>query len=292
MAIVAVCSGTVYAQKNIEMVIPFPAGGPTDFIARTLAKEITARNPGINVTAINKVGADGIIATQYFLEKPTDKILMVTTGTSLYLKLTNPSVPYDPFTELDIIGPYITTSAGVIVKGDKFANWNDFVKYAQKNPVSCSASSATMAFFGRYLNDTYKLKIQIIPYNGVAPAMRDFLGGHTECGIEAVTVAKTYPGARIIALGAHDYSNNYPDIPVVSKDYEFISFMGMSIGRVDDNTKKQIQQTLVDLSRNHEFMQGLNAKGWSIRKPNLNYSQQLIKEYDYLRALEKRSKKQ
>ena len=74
-------------SQTIEMIVPFPVGGGTDIVARNIQQELS-RDLNLSITLLNKPGGDGAVAgTDFLLNNNPNKILIVSTGTSLFVKV-------------------------------------------------------------------------------------------------------------------------------------------------------------------------------------------------------------
>src|SRR5262245_46181860 len=91
------CAAAEYPNRPIHVVVPWPAGGPTDAVARVLAREMsdTLRQP---IVIDNRAGATGAIGSDAVAKSPPDGYTIVVAGTASHTlaKITNPKLPYDP----------------------------------------------------------------------------------------------------------------------------------------------------------------------------------------------------
>ena len=174
-----------YPSKPLKLVIGFAAGGPTDIIARTFAKQLSIQL-GVPVVVDNRAGADSLLASQVTMQAEPD-------GYTIYLASTahaiNPSLfktlPFD--TKKDFVPiSQISSFASVLLVHESFPGktLNDFVTVAKnpKEPLAyASAGSGTAQHLGmELLRSKLKLNLNHIPYKGGAPAMNDLLAGHVK----------------------------------------------------------------------------------------------------------------
>lgn len=278
------------ASDTIELVVPFPPGGTVDIVARSVQQEL-AKKTNIKTVVVNKPGGEGVVATQYFLSDQNNKILMTSTGTSLFLKLTNDKLPFDPINDFQIMGP-IATASTVLVVSDKsgIADLNDFIQQARTKNLNCGTSNSMAVFFGNYLIGELGLKLTLVPYKGSAMVLSDITGGHIDCAIDVVPVYVGRTGMKVIGVSTPDLSRNF-NVPVVARgEYKFENFYAMAPGKnMDPAVRKQIIDTVANLHRDSEFVKSLAQRGVIVnRKFDLNFIEKLNKDYQYLQDLNQR----
>ena len=190
-AMLCAFAGTAYAQnafptRPITLIVPFPPGGPSDVVARAIGQSMAA-DLGQNIVVENIGGAGGTIGLAKFIKSPADgyTIGFGTVGThvanvALYKKL-----PYDPISDFDPIGPVGTAPILLVARSTlPVANLAEFIAYAQANLARMTFGSAGIGSISHFscvmLLSSLKLNVTHVPYRGVAPAMNDLVGGHTD----------------------------------------------------------------------------------------------------------------
>jgi tripartite-type tricarboxylate transporter receptor subunit TctC len=179
-------SGAVSAQsgfpaKPVHILVPYPAGGAVDVLARTLGDEV-AKQWGQSVVVENRPGAGGVIASQALATSPPDgtTLIVVASGHAtnpfLYSKL-----PYDTFKDFTPISLLASSPNILLVRADSpFKTLADLLAEARAKPGSLSygmAGNGTSTHLaGELLKNLAKVDIVAIPYKGGAPAMNDLLG--------------------------------------------------------------------------------------------------------------------
>src|SRR5690606_2986739 len=120
-AVMAVAAAPASAQswpsRPIKLVIPFPAGGATDIVGRTIAQKLSAAL-GQNVVVENRPGAGGTIGADQVAKAAPDgyTILMATSSTHSIGPLINPKIPYDPFKDFAPVA-HVASAPSVLVVG-------------------------------------------------------------------------------------------------------------------------------------------------------------------------------
>jgi tripartite-type tricarboxylate transporter receptor subunit TctC len=179
-------SGAVSAQsgfpaKPVHILVPYPAGGAVDVLARTLGDEV-AKQWGQSVVVENRPGAGGVIASQALATSPPDgtTLIVVASGHAtnpfLYSKL-----PYDTFKDFTPISLLASSPNILLVRADSpFKTLADLLAEARAKPGGLSygmAGNGTSTHLaGELLKNLAKVDIVAIPYKGGAPAMNDLLG--------------------------------------------------------------------------------------------------------------------
>jgi tripartite-type tricarboxylate transporter receptor subunit TctC len=166
----------------LEIVVPVPPGGPVDAAARLVQQELQAKE-NINSVVIYKQGGDGQIATKYFLSNPTNKILMVSTTTTLMLKLSNKNTGYDPINDFNIIGPITTSPVVVSVKASSHLETiADFIRYTRIKKLNCgSASLYTTMYINYILQNNNAPDVVVVTYNSTPKPIVDLLSDNIDC---------------------------------------------------------------------------------------------------------------
>ncbi|WP_244786152.1 Bug family tripartite tricarboxylate transporter substrate binding protein [Cupriavidus pauculus] len=187
LAIQAAHASDAYPARPIRLVVPFPAGGTTDIMARAVSAELS-KLPGWNVVVDNKPGAGGNIGSDIVAKAAPDgyTLLMGTVGThginqSLYGKL-----PFDPIKDFAPITA-VASVPNVLVVNPAFAaqnkinSVNDLIAYARANPgklnMASSGNGTSIHLAGELFKTQTKTFMVHFPYRGSGPALTDLTGG-------------------------------------------------------------------------------------------------------------------
>lgn len=270
---------TLAAAANIEIVVPFSAGGATDIVAREISQSLS-----VATVVVNKPGVDGVVAGEYFLSNQSNKIFMATTGSSLFAKINNQNLPYNPLVDFDVIGPIVTTATVVAVNSkSKYTNFDELIAQSKIKPVACGTSNSMAVYYANYLIKQQGINITVIPYKGTTPMLADLLGGHIDCAIDAL------PGfvgrdVRPLLMSAPDYTKNFNAPVLLDRRYRFENFFTVALGRtIPSGLRSQITNELIALTKNPEFIKSMAAKGYYVtRNFDLNYSAKLENDYRFL----------
>jgi len=242
-----------YPTRAVKLIVPFPAGSPTDQVARLTGQPLqdALKQPFV---VENKPGAQGAIAAEAVAKSaPDGYTLLVTTNTpqaanvSLFKKL-----PYDPVKDFSPIARLGTTSFMLMTKPDFPAkNLGVFLAYVRSQPGKLSAgygSSGSQVSLAM-LKSLGKLDVVEVPYKGIPQALTDVIGGSlaftfVDLG-NALAQAK---GGKLkgIAVTSAKRTPLAPDVPAIAEDlngYELIAWFALV---APANTPKDIVSRLHD----------------------------------------------
>ena len=176
-------SAQTYPTRPITMIVPFPAGGPTDAPARVIAERM-AKSLGQPVVIENFGGAQGSIGTERAARSTPDgyTIILGVTGTqvmngALY------SLPYDVLNDFAPIAPLVTTPLVLYAKKTMPAkDLLELIDWLKANPDKASAGygSVTFQVINVFFQKETGTHFALIPYRGSAPGMQDLLAGQID----------------------------------------------------------------------------------------------------------------
>jgi tripartite-type tricarboxylate transporter receptor subunit TctC len=223
-----------YPSRPIKIVVPFPAGGPLDLVARGIADKITA---SLKQTIIieNKPGAAGNIGTEAVAKAAPDGYTLLavlsttlTVNPTLYKKL-----PFDPERDLRAIS-LMTRSSQLLVVHPSMPTHSvtEFVEYATKEPVSYAHAGPGSP--GHLLMEMFRMyagfKAIPVPYRGNAPLVIDLVAGQIKAGFvgsgglfQHVRDGKL----RALAVSTPERSPLLPRVPTIAEaGYPDVKFGG------------------------------------------------------------------
>ncbi|SDD78993.1 Tripartite-type tricarboxylate transporter, receptor component TctC [Cupriavidus sp. YR651] len=229
LAAVTSHAADAYPTKPIRLVVPFPAGGTTDILARAVAAELS-KLPGWNVVVDNKPGAGGNIGTDIVAKSTPDgyTLLMGTVGThginqSLYGKL-----PFDPIKDFAPITE-VASVPNVLVVNPAFAqknginSVNDLIAYARANPgklnMASSGNGTSIHLAGELFKTQTKTFMVHFPYRGSGPALTDLSGGTMQLMFDNLPSSMQLIKSgklKALAVTSAKPSPALPDLPTVA----------------------------------------------------------------------------
>ncbi len=172
-----------YPARTMTMIVPFPAGGPADLVARVVKEEIE-KPLGQPIVIDNRAGAGGTIgAAAVAAAAPDGHVFgMISTGAMTILPHLMANLKYDPLRDLVPIGLALTTPQILVVSPDlKVGSVAELVALAKAKPGDLIYGSAGVGSSLHLAGELFRLRTGIqathLPYRGAAPALSDLLGG-------------------------------------------------------------------------------------------------------------------
>ena len=228
-----------YPEHPIRLIVPFPAGGTVDLVARLVTARM-AEDLKQPIVIENRSGAGGVIATDAVAKAaPDGYTLLITSPNHTINAALQPSLPYD--TEKDLAPIALAAEVPELLVSHPAAPFRDFagfLAYAKANPGKLNYASAgngtlphvTMELLLRGFN----LSVTHIPYRGAAPAMTDLLAGQVQIKLDTYATAASHVAAgrlRALAYASHARAALMPDVPTVAElglpGYEGVLWMGL-----------------------------------------------------------------
>jgi tripartite-type tricarboxylate transporter receptor subunit TctC len=174
-----------YPERTIKIVVPFPAGGPTDVAARLIAQSLSSKL-GRGVVVENHGGAGGRIGAKVVAAAPPDGYTLLLGGTNVNA-ITGAiygDLGFDPIKSFVPIAVVCVDSLALAISPKVPAStFQEFVQYAKAHPGKLKYG-ASPGIYTHFAGEFFKIKtgtdILFVPYKGGAPAVTDVLGGHIE----------------------------------------------------------------------------------------------------------------
>jgi len=216
------CAQSGYPSRSIRFIVPYPPGGPTDLMARSMSGRLSEAL-GQTVVVDNRAGAGGNVGAEIAAKSPPDgyTLLMGAISThsinaSLYTRLAfDPVKDFAPVTQASIIPLVINAHPSLPV-----ANVKDLIALAKKNPGQLSYGSSGNGGGTHLAGELFKMmtvtNLQHVPYKGLNPATIDVIGGNIPLVFNDLTTAiQPYKAGRIKILGVSTVKR-VPQIPEVA----------------------------------------------------------------------------
>src|SRR6266704_2885115 len=214
-----------FPNKPIRLIVPFPAGGPNDIIARVVGQRMSelTKQP---VLIDNRGGQAGVLGTDAVAKaNPDGYTIGIVSASALVISPTMEKVPYDVGRDFAPVTLAVTVPEMLIVASNFPANnMAELVALAKAQPGKFNFASAGVGglphLAGELLKLTAKIDIVHVPYRGAAPAINDLLGQQVQMTFLDLPVILPQIKAgtlRPIALGAPVRSPTAPDVPTTAE---------------------------------------------------------------------------
>lgn len=214
-----------YPTREIELLIPWSPGGPTDIIGRIFANELT-KYLKVPVIPTNKAGGTATIGAAYVVKARKDGYTtMVGSLGWLVGSTVLEDIPYDPLKDFIPIANISMTPACIFVKADSsFRTLEDLIDKAKKNPKIVSCGTGGTASDGTFnlhiLQKAAGIEFNFVPFKGGGDIPAAVLGGHVDFGVNPVSAVISFVRAgnmRILAIGGSSRIKDLPDVPTFSE---------------------------------------------------------------------------
>jgi len=237
-ALMALASGAAMAQqyptRNISMLVPFAAGGPTDTVARVTAQAM-GKPLGQTVVVENRPSAGGILAPEAVKNaKPDGYTILIhhigmATTPALYRQLR-----FNPLTDYEYIGLINDVPMTLIARNNFPAkDFKEFLAYVKANKTKVSYANAGIGaashLCGMLFMSAIETDLLTVPYKGTAPAMNDLLGGTVDFMCDQTTNTTNQIKAGKVKVYAVTSAKRVPSLPEVPTLQE-LGLKGFEVG--------------------------------------------------------------
>ena len=281
-----------WPSRPIKWIVPFPPGGPTDILSRTVAQQLQVAL-GQPVVVENRGGAGGGVGMQALAKSAPDgyTIGLSTTGThTINPALYGDRIGYDPikdFTPLTLAVSYVNML--VINANHPAKNVKELVEYAKANPGKVSFGSAGNGSSNHLSGEVLKMltgaQMQHVPYRGSALAMNDTISGQITFMFDVLNVAipQSRSGrVRALAVTSSKRSPYLPEVPTMeeagvpgySAAGSDLWFGIMAPAGLPKPIADKLQSELVKVLRSPEMRQAIRAQFF---EPYTSSSEEFLK---------------
>jgi tripartite-type tricarboxylate transporter receptor subunit TctC len=278
VALVAAAVGPLalaWTDKPVKMLVPAPAGGTMDVVARILADQLSA-DIGQPVVIDNKPGAGGAIAVQAMMAAPADGQTIMVTASNILTEI--PHVMKTSFDPIKDVRPVATIArAGMVLVGSPGLAANDLkelLAYVKANPgklsfASYSAGTASH-YAGMILNQKAGLDLQHVPFPGSPPALVQVMGGQIAVMFDGiVTSMPQIKGGKLKAYGvaSKTRSAHLPQVPTLSElgypEFDFSNWLGTVVSaNVPADLAEKINAATLKAAASPKVRDRLTAAGF------------------------------
>jgi tripartite-type tricarboxylate transporter receptor subunit TctC len=212
--------------RPVRFVVPFPAGGATDVVARVLGERMQEAL-GQPVVVENRTGAGGNIGVENVVRSPADghTILMGTTGTLTVNPHLYATLGFDPLRDLAPVSMAFTTDHVLIVNPSVQAQTaQEFLALVRAQPGRVSFGSAGSGSSTHTVPELFKLAARVeithVPYRGSAPALNDLVAGNVQMMLDQIpsAIGQIQAGrVRALAVTGARRSPLLPNVPTMAE---------------------------------------------------------------------------
>ncbi|MEH2510206.1 tripartite-type tricarboxylate transporter receptor subunit TctC [Nitrobacteraceae bacterium AZCC 1564] len=215
-----------YPTRNITMIVPFAAGGPTDVIARIVTGHMQ-QTLGQSIIIENVVGAGGTTASTRAARATPDGYTLITghMGTHAASVPLYPNLAYHPDTSFEPVGLLAGTPILILARKDfPPKDLKEFVSYVKANTEKLNAAHAGVGSVSysscQLLNSVLKINPTGVPFNGTGPAMNALVGGQVDYMCDQIVNAVPQINAGTIkayAVATPERNPSLPNVPTTAE---------------------------------------------------------------------------
>jgi tripartite-type tricarboxylate transporter receptor subunit TctC len=225
MGMAAIAAAQDYPSKPIRLVVPQPAGGPTDIVARLVAQKLSERL-GQQVVVDNRPGAGSNIGTDIVAKAPKDGYtLVVATVQHIVNPFLFSSMPFDAVK--DFAPVTLMTKAYIVLDVNPEVpvhSVKELIAYAKAKPGGVSWASAGNGGTSHLALELFKIETGVpathVPYKGTPPALNDLIGGRVQVMFDGLVTSLPHIKAgklRPLAVASTTRSPLLPDVPTMTE---------------------------------------------------------------------------
>jgi tripartite-type tricarboxylate transporter receptor subunit TctC len=289
----ASAAGDAYPQRTVTLVVPSPAGGTTDVIARIVARKLTT-SLGQSFIVENRSGANGYIGTMAVLRAPKDGYMLIVMSGSLHSFTPNmvekmPFNPIDDFLPITrlIAYPYILVTPPT----SDYHSFQQLIDAGRKPDSKLAYGSYGVGSAPHLITELFKLKTGVaaihVPYKGGGQSASDLMGGQISMmfsSLPAATAQIQSGQIKALAITSAKRYAIFPNVPAVAEfipGFEATSWIGLGAAAgTPQNVADTIRNALQKATSDPEFVKQVDALGAQllIDKSSEDFHRYLVSE--------------
>ena len=264
-----------WTDKPVKVLVPAPAGGNIDVIARLVADQLTA-DLGQPMVVDNRPGAGGAIAVQALRAAPADGQTVMVIASNVLTEI--PHVlkgGFDPLKDVKPVGIVARGNLVMIAAPNVPAkDFKGFMAYAKKNPGSlgfASYSAGTISHYaGMILNQKAGLDLQHVPFQGSPPALAQVMGGQIPMMFDGYATSRNLIATgkvQAYAVAGKHRLSQLPEVPTLTElgypDLDFSNWMGVIVSSsMPPELQEKIHKAVRHVALNPKFRGRMFATGF------------------------------
>ena len=264
--------GAAYPSKALRWIVPYPAGGGSDFLARNVG-QVLATHIGQPVVVENKPGANTALAASETARAPADGYTMLSAdnGTLVFNPVLYKSLSYDPVRDLAPVTLMGRFPMILVVGADSpIRTLKEFVDLAKARPGSVNYASAGAGSPHHLAMELFKVQAGLfmvhVPYRGAAPALADVAGGQVPAMmVDLAAGAGFIKGGKVRALAVAHGTRlaQLPEVPTFAeagyKNVEAAALVGLVVPKATpaatiDALNRRVVAALLDPTLNKKLI--------------------------------------
>lgn len=269
-----------WTDKPVKLIVPAPAGGTMDVVARILADQIAA-DIGQTVIVENKPGAGGAIGVQAMLATPADGQTIMVTASNILTEI--PHVMKTSFDPLKDVRPIATVArASMVLTGAPGLAAKDFAElgaYLKANPGKLSFASYSTGtashYAGMILNQKLGVDLTHVPFPGSPPALMQLMGGNVTLMFDGIVTTLPFQKSgklKVYAVASKARSAQLPQVPTLTElgypEFDFSNWLGViASAKTPDALADKINAAILKAASNPKVQERFNQAGFEPNTP-------------------------
>jgi len=270
-----------YPTRPIKLIVPYPAGGPTDVVGRMVA-DYLSRDLKRSVFVENKGGAQGTIGAEAAARAEADGYTLFFTVASIFVL--NPvlykKLGYDPDRDFRMLAIVTDVPVVMVIHPSVPAKTvAEFVDYARQNPGRLNFGSAgtggTVHLSGEMFKQMAGIDMIHVPYKGAGPALTDLISGQIQLMFESLGTALPPVRAgllRPLGVSSAERLPDLPDVPTIAEsgypDYRVSIWYGLAApAKVPDEVAQRLGESVARGLNDEAFRASLVKVGFPPLRP-------------------------
>lgn len=213
-----------FPAKPITLIIPYPAGGPTDVVVRVLAEE-ARKTLGHPVVVENRPGANGSVGAATLARASADGYTLAVIPQSVYREPYLNKTSYDPLTSFTYIALLTDFTFGIAVRNDApWKSFKEFVADAMQRPNKLSIGSGggllgTPNIAAEEVVEAAKVKVNVVPFKGDSEVVNALLGSHIDAAVLSGVAVPHIESGKMRYVGAFTEKRiaRFPSLPTIAE---------------------------------------------------------------------------
>jgi len=262
-----------YPEKPVQYLIPFPAGGESDVVAR-LQQQVFAQKFKQEMVVVNRAGGGGALVWQQLNSLPGDGHTIA--GINLPHVVLQPlegSVAYKTDDLASVYWFHYTPDALIVPADSPYRTFQDFIKAAKADPGKLSIAGSALYSANHVaharLNREFGIKTEYVPFKGTGDLVASVLGGHVAATMSYTTLAIQQKGRmRMLAVATRERVPQFPDVPTFRElgvDWMDGAYRGVAVPKsTPEAVRKQVSDMMEALNKDPELRKKMVDGGFEV----------------------------
>jgi tripartite-type tricarboxylate transporter receptor subunit TctC len=299
---IAMPAAMAWSDKPVKLLVPAPAGGTIDVIARMLADQLS-QDLGQPMVVDNRPGAGGAIAVQALRTAPADGQTVMVTASNVLTEIPHVlKTGFDPLKDVRPVGIIARANLVMVAAPNVQAkDFKSFVAYAKKTPGTLSFASYSAGTISQYagmiLNQKLGLDLQHVPFAGSPPGLAQVMGGQIPVMFDGVATSRPHLAAgklQAYAVASPKRLSLLPEVPTFAElgypELTFSNWLGVVVSsNVMPELQEKIHKAVRQVANNPKFRGRMFAAGFEAAEDwsTVQISQSIKTDFDRNAAIVK-----